>query len=109
MTEVRMNNESLLFAQREKVLIELEKIQKRVDEFSEYGELEMMRQYVDDVRNVQKRIVEAEKLIDWIRNEEVQFKMAKSEFPVVETIKANLDPYARLFNTVLKWQKIEKK
>jgi dynein heavy chain len=90
-------------------MIELEKIQKRVDEFSEYGELEMMKQYVDDVKLVQKRIVEAEKLIDWVRNEEVQFKMAKSEFPIVDTIKNNLDPYSRLFNTVSKWQLKEKK
>jgi hypothetical protein len=28
----------------------------------------MMKQYVDDIKNVQKRINEAEKLIDWIRN-----------------------------------------
>jgi hypothetical protein len=49
-------------------MIELEKIAKRIDEFSDYGELEMMKQYVDDVKSVQKRIVESEKLIDWIRN-----------------------------------------
>lgn len=63
-----MANETLLFSQREKVMIELEKIHKRIDEFSDYGELEMMKQYVEDIKNVQKRIVEAEKLIDWIRN-----------------------------------------
>lgn len=63
-----MANESLLYSQREKVMLELEKIAKRIDEFSDYGELEMMKQYVDDIKNVQKRIVDAEKLIDWIRN-----------------------------------------
>ncbi len=67
-TEIRSANESALFAQKEKCLIELDKIQKRIDEFTDYGELEMMKQYVDDVKNVQKRIVEVEKLIDWIRN-----------------------------------------
>lgn len=46
----------------------MDKIVKRIDEFSDYGELEMMRQYVDDVKSVQKRIAEAEKLIDWITN-----------------------------------------
>ncbi|CAF0708408.1 unnamed protein product [Brachionus calyciflorus] len=107
--EVRAANEGLLFSQREKVMIELDKIQKRIDEFTDYGELEMMKQYVDDVKNVQKRIADAEKLIDWIRNEETQFKMQKSEFPIVETLKTALDPYSRLFNTVLKWQRNEKK
>ena len=57
-----------MFTQKEKVMIELDKISKRIDEFSDYGELEMMKQYVDDVKNVQKRITDAEKLIDWIRN-----------------------------------------
>lgn len=66
--EVRASNENLLMQQKEKVLIELDKIHKRIDEFSDYGELEMMKQYVDDVKNVQKRIAEVEKLIDWIRN-----------------------------------------
>lgn len=66
--EIRLANESLLYSQREKVQIELDKIVKRIDEFSDYGELEMMRQYVDDVKSVQKRIAEAEKLIDWITN-----------------------------------------
>ena len=66
--EIRSTNEAALFSQKEKVLIELEKIQKRIDEFSDYGELEMMKQYVDDVKSVQKRIVEAEKSIEWIRN-----------------------------------------
>ena len=58
----------MLYSQRDKVQIELDKIVKRIDEFSDYGELEMMRQYVDDVKSVQKRIAEAEKLIDWITN-----------------------------------------
>ena len=107
--DVKATNESSLLQQREKLIAELEKIAKRIDEFSDYGELEMMKQYVDDVKSVQKRIIEAEKLIDWIRNEEAQFKMQLSEFPIVETIKLSLDPYSRLFNTVLKWQRNEKK
>ncbi len=107
--ETRLAYENLLNHQREKLLGELEKLHKRIDEFSDYGELDQMKQYVDDTKNVTKRINDAEKLIDWIRNEEVQFKLPKSEFPLVETIKAQLDPYSRLFNTVLKWQRNEKK
>jgi hypothetical protein len=65
---VRAFNDSFLLQQREKTLIELEKIQKRIDEFSDYGELEMMKEYVEDTKNVQKRITDAEKSIEWIRN-----------------------------------------
>jgi hypothetical protein len=107
--EIRFVNESNLFAKREKLLIELDKIQKRIDEFSDYGELEMMKQYVDDVKSVQKRIGESEALIEWIRNEEAEFKMNKSEFPLLDTIKNSLDPFSRLFTSVLKWQRAEKK
>ncbi len=66
--EVRASNDSILTIKREKLMIELDKIQKRVDEFSDYAELEMMREYVDDVKNVQKRITENEQMIEWIRN-----------------------------------------
>lgn len=43
-------------------------MQKRIEEFTEYGEIDMMKQYVDDAKNVQKRITDAEIVIDWIRN-----------------------------------------
>jgi hypothetical protein len=35
--------------------------------------------------------------------------MQKSEYPQLDVIKVNLDPFSRLFNTVLKWQRSEKK
>ena len=66
--EVRGTNDAILVQKREKLMIELDKIQKRVDEFSDYGELEMMREYVEDVKTVQRRIAENEALIEWIRN-----------------------------------------
>lgn len=43
-------------------------MQKRIEEFTDYGELDMMKQYVDDAKSVQKRISDAEIMIDWIRN-----------------------------------------
>ena len=49
------------------------------------------------------------KIFKKIIQEEVQFKMNKSEFPILDVIKANLDPFSRLFNTVAKWQRSEKK
>ncbi len=66
--DTRTRFESLLNHQREKLLVELEKISKRIEEFSDYGELDQMKQYVDDTKNISKRISEAEKLVEWIRN-----------------------------------------
>ena len=78
--EVRGSNESALFSAKEKVIVELDKIQKRIDEFSDYGELEMMKQYVDDVKSVQKRITEVEKQISWIINVNSRFFISKINF-----------------------------
>lgn len=47
-------------------MIELEKLRQRVDEFNENGELDMMQQYVADVRGVQRRLVDVQEQITWI-------------------------------------------
>jgi len=83
--------EGILFQKKEKLIVELDKMQKRIEEFIDYGELDMVKQYVDDTKNVQKRI------------------MVRSEFPILETVKNQLDPFIRLFTTVAKWQRNEKK
>lgn len=53
---------------------------KRIEEFTEYGEIDMMKQYVDDAKNVQKRITEAEATIDWIRNVIKESLLIKSTY-----------------------------
>jgi len=55
-----------LLEKREKVMLELEKLRSRVDEFNDYGEMDMMPQYVNDVRVVQKRLQEVQEQITWI-------------------------------------------
>lgn len=47
-------------------MLELEKLRSRVDEFNDYGEMDMMPQYVNDVRVVQKRLQEVQEQITWI-------------------------------------------
>lgn len=47
-------------------MLELEKLRTRVDEFNDYGELDMMQQYVQDVRAVQKRLNDVSDQIGWI-------------------------------------------
>lgn len=62
----KRKGESELLEKREKVMLELEKIRKRAAEFAEYGELDMMVQYVNDVRAVQKRLGDAQEAINYI-------------------------------------------
>ena len=48
--------ENVLKEKREKLILELEKLRKRAGEFSEYGDMDMMLQYMKDVQAVQKKV-----------------------------------------------------
>ncbi|XP_071083415.1 dynein axonemal heavy chain 12-like isoform X1 [Haliotis cracherodii] len=105
----KQKGEKQLLEKRERVMIELEKLRQRVDEFNENGELDMMQQYVQDVRGVQRRLVDVQEQITWINKEEVLFKYPVTTYPDVDEISSSLDPFQRLFNVVLKWQRAEKR
>jgi dynein heavy chain len=51
---------------RERLLIDLQKMQRRVDEFADNGELNMMAEYAQDVKQTQKKVIDAENEIEWI-------------------------------------------
>lgn len=63
---------------RERLLADLQKMQRRVDEFADYGELNMMAEYAQDVKQVQKKIVEVENEIEWINQVGNIFQGGKS-------------------------------
>lgn len=105
----KLQSETNLMERKEKVLMELHKLKQRVEEFNHCGELDMIGQYVLDVRSVQKRITECLVDIQWVNKEEGLFNMPPTEFPEVEEISIALDPFQRLFSVVQKWQKAEKK
>ncbi|CAH1783738.1 unnamed protein product, partial [Owenia fusiformis] len=105
----KQEGERMLLERKEKVMLELEKLKQRVDEFNDYGELDMMQQYVQDVRAVQKRLVDAQEQIEWVNKEELLYKYPVSVYPDVEEITLAVEPFTKLFNVVLKWQRAEKK
>ena len=127
--QIRGKNEQILIERRERLLADLQKMHRRVDEFADYGELNMMAEYSQDVKQIQRKIVEIESEIEWINQvrrpmhssfslltpvssalqEEIQFRMPRSEYPQLELIKIAVDPFYRLFTTVRKWQISEKK
>uniref|UniRef100_A0A4W3H1L8 Dynein axonemal heavy chain 12 n=1 Tax=Callorhinchus milii TaxID=7868 RepID=A0A4W3H1L8_CALMI len=107
--KAKLKGETELLAKREKVTLELEKLSRRTEEFAECSELDLMQQYVNDVRTVQKRVQEAEDVIAYINGEEVLYKWDQSTYPFTDMIKVNIEPYQKLFGVVLKWQRTEKK
>ncbi|XP_053545345.1 dynein axonemal heavy chain 12 [Bombina bombina] len=101
--------ESELLAKREKLMLELEKLSRRMDEFAECSELDMMQQYVTDVRTVQKRIADVEETVEYINKEEALFKWELSTYPQLDSLKVNIEPYQKIFGLIYKWQRTEKR
>ncbi|KAK3752207.1 hypothetical protein QZH41_008048 [Actinostola sp. cb2023] len=102
-------NESALLEKREKVMLELSKLNRRVEEFKECGDLDMMTQYMKDVQSLQKKLGELVETIGFINEEEDLFKWERTDYPEVEAITKSIEPYQKLFSVVVKWQKVEKK
>ncbi|XP_043934432.1 dynein axonemal heavy chain 12 [Protopterus annectens] len=109
MEAAKQKGERELLGKREKAMLELEKLSHRAGEFADCTELDMMQQYVNDVRTVQKRLQESEETIAFINKEEALYKWELTSYPVVEEIKATIEPYQKLFSFVLKWQRTEKR
>lgn len=51
---------------RELLMADLQQMQRRLDEFADYGELNMMIEYAKNVNLLQKKIVKVEGDIEWI-------------------------------------------
>ncbi|XP_020624937.1 dynein heavy chain 12, axonemal-like [Orbicella faveolata] len=103
------SNESALMEKREKVMLELDKLKRRVEEFKEYGDMDMMMQYVKEVQTVQKKLTDSVEAIGFINEEEELFKWEQTTYPEVEAITKAIEPYQKLFTTIVKWQRAEKK
>ncbi|XP_069874841.1 dynein axonemal heavy chain 12 isoform X3 [Dipodomys merriami] len=106
---VKHKRENELIIKREKLILELEKESRRMEEFAEYAELDRMQQYVIDVRQLQKRIQDSEEAVQFINKEEELFKWELTNYPELDKLKVTIEPYQKFFNFVLKWQRTEKR
>ncbi|KAE8293583.1 Dynein heavy chain 7 [Larimichthys crocea] len=107
MQKAKQKGEQELLAKRERLMVQLEKLGRRIEEFPHCSELDMMQQYVTDVRTVQKLLQEAEKTIALINKEEDFLKWDPTFYPEVEVIKDSIELYQKLFGFVVKWQRTE--
>lgn len=62
-----------------------------------------------DVRQLQKRIQESEEAVQFINKEEELFRWELTKYPELEKLKVNTDPYQKLFNLILRWQRTDKR
>ncbi|CAL8325422.1 unnamed protein product [Merluccius merluccius] len=98
-----------LLLRREKLMMELEKLGRRMEAFAECSELDMAQQYLSDVRTIQKKLHEVEEAIEFVNKEEDLYKWELTCYPELDVIKENIEPYQRLFGLVQKWQRSEKR
>uniref|UniRef100_A0A8D0GGB1 Dynein heavy chain 12, axonemal n=1 Tax=Sphenodon punctatus TaxID=8508 RepID=A0A8D0GGB1_SPHPU len=105
----KLKGENELLAKREKLMLEIEKQTRRMEELTEYSELDRMQQYVTDMRTLQKRIHETDESVAFINKEENLLKWELTEYPDLENLKVNIEPYQKLFVLILKWQRTEKR
>ncbi|CAH8626732.1 unnamed protein product [Dicrocoelium dendriticum] len=108
---MRTVGEEAVMAHREKLTTELNRLRNRVDEFNDYGEIdsEMQNQYVQDVRAVLKRLMDAENERAWINKEENLYKLQVTNYPDIEEIRNLAEPFQRLFSVVVKYSKSERR
>uniref|UniRef100_A0A8C7T925 Dynein axonemal heavy chain 12 n=1 Tax=Oncorhynchus mykiss TaxID=8022 RepID=A0A8C7T925_ONCMY len=113
MLKAKQKGEQELLCRRERLMLELEKLGRRMEEFAECSELDMMQQVTAQALwNVSVKLInisDAEEAIDFINKEETLYKWDLSSYPVVEVIKESIEPYQKLFGLVLKWQRTEKR
>ncbi|XP_054464751.1 dynein axonemal heavy chain 12 [Anoplopoma fimbria] len=107
MQKAKHKGEQELLAIRERLMVQLEKLGRRIEEFPHCSEMDMMQQYVTDVRTVQKLLQEAEDEIVFINKEEAFYKWDPTSYPEVEFIKDCIGPYQKLFGLVLNWQRTQ--
>uniref|UniRef100_A0A803YG09 Dynein axonemal heavy chain 12 n=1 Tax=Meleagris gallopavo TaxID=9103 RepID=A0A803YG09_MELGA len=105
----KRKGEQELINKSEKLTVELEKLMQTVTELEEYSELDCMQQYVADLRALQKRIQEADDTVAFIHKEETLLKWRLSDFPLLSSLKIEVEPYQKLFHLILKWQRTEKR
>ncbi|KAM9098063.1 dynein heavy chain 12, axonemal isoform X1 [Sarcophilus harrisii] len=105
----KRKGENDLVTKREKLILEIDKASRRMEEFTEYAELERMQQYVTDVRMLQKRIQDADDTVAFINKEEELFKWELTKYPELDKLKVSIEPYQKFFSFILKWQRTEKR
>lgn len=61
------------------------------------------------VFRLQKRLGEIAEQVAQINKEEELFQWTPTTYPQLDTIQISLEPYQKLFTTIFKWQRTEKR
>ncbi|ESO02212.1 hypothetical protein HELRODRAFT_65497 [Helobdella robusta] len=100
---------NLLMEKKEKLLFDFEKLKVRIDTFNDYSDLTRIDEYFRIVKSAMLRISEHYKEKDRINEEEEMFNIQLTEFTEIHELDNLAQPFYKLFKTLRKWTKAEKK
>ncbi|XP_061837093.1 dynein axonemal heavy chain 12-like [Nerophis lumbriciformis] len=103
----KKTGEQDMIAKRESVMVHLVKLKHRVDEFPHCSQLDMIQQYITEVRAVQTLLHEAEEAIADINKDELFHQWEPTCYPEVEVIRESVEQYHKMFGFIYKWQRAE--
>ena len=101
--------QSALKERREKLVADIESERERIADLENCGDPEHIHQYVKDCQGIARRIAQHMAAVETINREEELFQWEKTEYPALELISKELEPYQVMYNNVATWQKQQKK
>lgn len=101
--------QSALKERREKLVADIESERERIADLENCGDPEHIQQYVKDCQGIARRIGQHMAAVETINREEDLFQWEKTEYPALELISKELEPYQVMYNNVATWQKQQKK
>ena len=89
---------------RERFKAELESYEKQLQEFESFGDLQEVRRYQKKAVAMKTRLEEALEKIEGFNTEEDAFDWERSQYPLRNKLVSTLDPYNKLYNTIIEFQ-----
>eukprot|EP01135_Chromosphaera_perkinsii_P003458 Nk52_evm27s243 gene=Nk52_evmTU27s243 len=105
MTATRAQAEENLRARREKFVEELEANAKQLEEFRDLGDLKELPKYLKKAQHLQSRLDSAADKIEQFNVEEEVFGWVKTSYPQRSDLIQALDPYLKLYETAVSFNK----
>eukprot|EP00055_Hartaetosiga_balthica_P017752 m.122337 g.122337 ORF g.122337 m.122337 type:complete len:4010 (-) comp9395_c0_seq2:1066-13095(-) len=106
---VKRRAEQMLVSKKEKLLLEIEKVRKRLAELELASDMKTMSKYLKEVQNIQKKLAELNGQTGLVNKEEKLFGWEPSSYPMIDDLHKASEPFLNLFEVTNDWQKLLRK
>ena len=84
---------------------DLGRLKVKMKLFNNCGDWESVDYYVKDITAMARKVQEIQRTANWITQEEILLKYPLTSFPEIQEINTFIEPYLRLFSSVLIWRR----